>query len=164
MRIQSSDRLLWGIVGGAVLLAIIAAVVVFTRTESEYRTGNDPADVVFNYILALERGDYERAYSYLSPTLPGYPKNVQQLRDQLPPSLFSDNDVSYMVVDSKVNGDYANVLVRETIVYRSDLISISQSNNPITMELVRTDTGWQLTGGSGGLRIWEECWEEKEGC
>lgn len=163
MRMPSSDRLLWGIVGGAVLLAIIAAVVVFMRTEPEYRTGNDPDDVVFNYILALERGDYERAYSYLSPTLPGYPKNVQQLRTQIPPSQFSDDDVSYMVVDSKVNGDYATVLVRETIVYRTDLISVSQSTNTITMELVRTDTGWQLIGG-GGSWIWEWCWEDKGGC
>ena len=34
--------------------------------------------MVHNYLLALQRQDYERARSYLSPTLSGYPADVEQ--------------------------------------------------------------------------------------
>lgn len=163
MRMQSTDRFLLAIVGGAVVLIIIAVVVVFTRAAPAYRAGNEPGDVVFNYILAVQRGDYERAYSYLSPALPGYPRSAADLREQLSRAQYYDSDTSYEVIKTEISSDRAIVTVRETIAYRGGLFSSSQSSNTFTMELTRTDAGWQLTSGSN-WQFWMWCWEQKEGC
>lgn len=163
MRLQSVDRFLLGIVGGTVVLATIAVVIVFTRPAPEYRAGNGPEDVVFNYILAVQRGDYDRAYGYLSPTLPGYPLSAQELREQLRRFGVSDSDTSYAIINTEINGNRATVTVQETNVYRGGLFGSSQSSNNFTMELEQTAAGWQLTSSSG-WRIWMWCWEQKEGC
>lgn len=163
MRLQSVDRFLLGIVGGAVVLAIIAVVIVFTRAAPEYRAGNGPEDVAFNYILAVQRGDYDRAYGYLSQTLPGYPRSVQEMREQLRRFGVSDSDTSYAIINTEINGNRATVTVQETNVYRGGLFGSSQSSNNFTMELEQTAAGWQLTSSSG-WRIWMWCWEQKEGC
>ncbi|MFN3374786.1 MAG: hypothetical protein ACK44M_14625 [Chloroflexus sp.] len=163
MRLQSTDRLLLGIVGGAVVLVVIAVVVVLARATPEYRAGIDPGDVVFNYILAVQRGEYERAYGYLSPTLPSYPRDVQAMRTNLRRFDPSSDDVSYAVIDTQINGDQATVMVRETMFYRSGLIGGSQFSTTVTFELQRTANSWQLVSSSS-WRVWAECWEWKEGC
>ena len=47
MRLPASDRFLIGIVVGSVLLISIAVVIVLNRATPAYRTGNEPADVVY---------------------------------------------------------------------------------------------------------------------
>lgn len=165
-RIAMTDRWLLGIVGGAVLLIIVALVVVFTRSEPAYRTGNSPADVVFNYILAVKQGNYERAYQYLSPSLPGYPASVQTMRRQLAPAFAADteNDVSYAVVDPVIDGDRATITVRETIIYRgSGLLGGGQFTNSFTYELQQEAGEWRIIS-STHWRVWQSCWEREGGC
>ena len=64
------DRFLAAILA-AVFLIVIAAVVLVWRSPSgialEYSAGAEPEDVVHNYIVAVTKGDVERAKSYLSP-------------------------------------------------------------------------------------------------
>ncbi|MBO9315095.1 MAG: hypothetical protein J7456_04840 [Chloroflexus sp.] len=163
MRLPASDRFLIGIVVGSVLLIIIAVVIVLNRATPAYRTGNEPADVVFNYLLAVQQGDYERAYSFLSPTLPGYPRNVQEMRSQLPPANFSNEDVSFTVISLRIDGDWATVDVRETTVYRSGLFGSNTATSVFTVGLQRRDGIWQLVSNTN-WRTWSWCWEQEGGC
>jgi hypothetical protein len=69
---KNTDKFLLAIVVGVVLLIVVAFAVVFTRPKPAYQSDDTPAGVVHNYLFALQEGNYERAYSYLSPSLDGY--------------------------------------------------------------------------------------------
>jgi len=66
----SADRterwFFWGLVGGVVLLAAAALAVALTRQRhAAYRTDDTPSAVVYNFLLALQRGEPEVAYALL---------------------------------------------------------------------------------------------------
>lgn len=67
--IRGIDRFLAAILV-AVFVIIVAAVVLVWRSPTgialEYSAGGNPEDVVHNYIVAVTKGDVERAKSYLS--------------------------------------------------------------------------------------------------
>ena len=72
---MKEDKFLIGIVVGIVLLVIVALAAVLLRTpENEAYVDDDtPAGVVHNYFLAVQRKDFEKAYSYLSDDLKSKP-------------------------------------------------------------------------------------------
>ena len=60
------DRFLLGILAGIALLVVIAVGLFLSRRQAqEYGAEDNPQGVIRNYILALEKGDYRRAYGYL---------------------------------------------------------------------------------------------------
>jgi hypothetical protein len=64
-----TDRFLTGILIGIGVLIVLALGLFFSRQEStDYRPEDTPEGVVHNFILAIERQEYERAYSYLAET------------------------------------------------------------------------------------------------
>lgn len=71
---KKSNKIIIGIVGTVVLLAIVK--IAPTLNNSTYHTENKPDDVAFNYLFAMQHKDYERAYEYLSPDMDGYPRDV----------------------------------------------------------------------------------------
>jgi hypothetical protein len=66
---MKTDRFLTGILIGIGVLVVLALALFFLRRETvDYRTDDTPTGVVHNYVLAIERQDYERAYHYLADT------------------------------------------------------------------------------------------------
>jgi len=64
---MKEDRVLTGILIGIAVLVVAAVGLFFLRRGAQtYGPENDPAGVVRNYILALQKQDYERAYTYLA--------------------------------------------------------------------------------------------------
>lgn len=64
---MKQDRFLIAIVSVVVLLVIAAVTVFFLRSGKQtYRPDDTPQGIVYNYLLALERGDYQRAFGYLA--------------------------------------------------------------------------------------------------
>lgn len=63
---MKQDRFLTAILGAIGLLVVLAVVLFFVRGTPEYLPENGPADIVNNYIIALEKGEYQRAYDYLA--------------------------------------------------------------------------------------------------
>ena len=64
---MKNDKFLIGILVFIGLLVVTALVLFATgRSNQNYVTDDGPEAVVHNYTLALTRGDYERAYSYLA--------------------------------------------------------------------------------------------------
>lgn len=62
-----NDRFLIGILIFIGLLVVSALVLFATgRSAQDYLPGGDPEAVVHNYVLALTRGDFDRAYSYVA--------------------------------------------------------------------------------------------------
>ena len=80
---KSSNRLLIAIVIGAVVLVGIAIGVTLLQPEPDYLTDDTPEGVAHNYLLALDKGEYQQAYSYLSPTLPGYPIDLESFTENV---------------------------------------------------------------------------------
>ncbi len=67
-------RWFWGLVTLVVLLAVMAVVVALHRMgDVRYRTDDTPTAAVYNYLLAIKRGDFDRAYALLGnvPCKPG---------------------------------------------------------------------------------------------
>jgi hypothetical protein len=61
------DRFLTGILVGIGVLVLLALILFFVRDRGvDYVDESTPAGVVQNYVLSLQRRDYERAHAYLS--------------------------------------------------------------------------------------------------
>lgn len=76
---MKKDRFLLGILIGIGILVLLAVVRVLTYSPAEMTYGEEttPQGVVHNYLVAVYRQEYERAYSYLAdkakkPTLDGF--------------------------------------------------------------------------------------------
>jgi|YNPBryantNP2012_1023418.scaffolds.fasta_scaffold09010_3 hypothetical protein len=65
---MKNDRFLLAILLGIGLLSIVAVIRVLTYAPPAMTYGEEstPEGVVHNYLVAIYRGDYERAYSYLA--------------------------------------------------------------------------------------------------
>jgi hypothetical protein len=64
---MKQDRFLIGILIGIVALVVISLGLFFLRKDSEnYVEENAPENIVHNYVVAIHKGDFEKAYSYLS--------------------------------------------------------------------------------------------------
>jgi hypothetical protein len=61
------DRFLIAILAGIGVLVVLSLAIYFARRGGlEYGPEDTPAGVVQNYVVALQRRDYERAYSYVA--------------------------------------------------------------------------------------------------
>ena len=70
---MKKDRFLIGILIGIVVLVVAALVVFITRKDNlNYVSDETPEGVVQNYVVALHKRDFDRAYSYLA-NLPNKP-------------------------------------------------------------------------------------------
>jgi hypothetical protein len=116
---MKQDRFLMVILGVIGLLVILAVVLFFIRQDpQDYVSDDNPKGVVHNFILALQKRDYQRAYTYLHD-------------DENKPEIF-DFQQSYLLVESEIvrtavqlgevdiNGDQARV----------DLTIIHTNNDP----------------------------------
>src|SRR5258706_11892863 len=64
---MKQDRFLTGILIGIAVLVVVALVVFFIRKDNlVYVADDNPAGVVQNYVVALHKHDYEKAYGYLA--------------------------------------------------------------------------------------------------
>ncbi|HID63863.1 MAG TPA: hypothetical protein EYP49_14175 [Anaerolineae bacterium] len=144
---KSTDKFLIGIVVGIVLLVVAAFVVTLARPEPTYRTENTPEGVAYNYLLALQKEDYQRAYGYLSSTIEGYPVSVERFTEDVKDSswLFRlDTDTTLAVESSRVTANRAVVEVRESRFYSSGLFDSSQSTTVFEIKLQLEDGEWKI--------------------
>jgi hypothetical protein len=64
---MKKDHFLFGFLIGIALLILATLLLFIQRRSHEVYLRNDlPENVIHNYVLALESGDFERAYSYLA--------------------------------------------------------------------------------------------------
>jgi hypothetical protein len=64
---MKQDRFLTGILIGIAVLVVVALVLFFTRKDNEtYTDESTPQGVTQNYIVALHKHSYDKAYGYLA--------------------------------------------------------------------------------------------------
>ena len=145
---KSSDKMLVGIVVGILLLVVVALVATLSRSPVEYLPAEDPGATVHNYLLALEKGDFERAYRYISPSLTCYPSSLSDFTADVRRNSWAfgrDGEArSWAIEDAIVLGDEATVGVAETRFRDRGLFESNQSFSRFSVTLVLEDDEWRI--------------------
>ena len=161
---RSADKVLIGIVIGIVVLVLVVFAVTLLRPEAEYRSDDDPAGVVHNYLLALQNEDFDRAYQYLWMGLTGFPANAQRFEDNVEDhrwSFHANTNNTLSVGEAEISGDTATVSVRETRFYENGLFDSDQRVGEFDMELRKEGGGWRIYDGDA---YFVRCWAYEDGC
>lgn len=139
------DRFLVSILVGIVVLVVLALAVFFLRRGSlAYGPDDTPDGVVRNYIVALQKQDYERAYSYMAdiqdkPTLARFTQPLAGPQAQE----IASTSLEIFAVDLDASGNTAAVqvnMVRGT----TGLFTTNDSLGTQTADLVRQNGAWKI--------------------
>lgn len=154
------DRTLAAIVAGVIVLVVVALVAVRARPEPTYRDEDAPEAVAHDYLLAMEREEWSRAYGYLSPSLRCYPESAEMFADDVTrePWLRDFDNVELRVMDAKIEGDVALVTVRQTRFWTGGLFQSGQDTSEFEMKLQREADGWKIVRSDG---FWWWMWHDE---
>ena len=162
---KGTDKFLIGIVAGVVLLVSAAFAVALLRPEATYGPDGTPESAAHNYLLALQKKDYARAYSYLSPTLAGYPATVEEFTQAIEDNDYAfrlnDESTALAVESAHVTGNLATVKVRATRFYNGGLFGSSEYTETFEMHFRLQSGAWKLFNSNS---YWAYCWQEASGC
>lgn len=159
-----NDRFLLAIVIGVVVLVAVAFAVARSRPEPGYRSDDTPEAAVHNYLLALKLTDFPRAWSYLAPSLPGYPPNAEAFADDITENrwLIEFANVEIGVGGADLTGDLAVVEVRRTDFYNNGLFDSGQNSRSFNVKARHEGGAWRITHAD---EYWWYCWDEpREDC
>ena len=160
---SASDKLLVAIVVAILLLIIVAFVIVSRRPDPQFQAQNTPEGVDHDYLLALQLGDYELAYSFLSPEI-AYPADVNEFYDSLRdrPWEFTVSDNFSQVIESteRISENSVAIVVRE-IYNTNSLFAGENYYDTFRMRVEDNGDGWKLVSGE---RYWSTCWGEENKC
>ena len=163
---QKTDRFLLGFVLGALLVVVMVLVLAVRRPPPEYQPEDKPENIALNYLLALQRADYARAYATLSPALRRYPASAAEFahlitinRWMLPGG--AGGTSMLRVTDTRRVDASAFVTVRETLLVSQGLFGSQQQTNDFQMELRLAEGKWKLIHADSH---WLFCLEDPAGC
>ena len=153
---MKSDRFLTAILIGIGALAIIALTLFFVRRGGQdYIADNTPTGVTYNFILAIERADYERAYSYVEQS--AAKPTLEQFRISFISSRSNITDVSVQVGSAEITGDTANVSV--VLIYNNGNPFNSANRQPQTGQLTRQNGSWKIV--QMAYPFWDYNWGQQ---
>ncbi len=165
---KGTDKLLVAIIVGVLVTVVAAVIVVVRRPPPSYREENTAEDTVHNYLLALEWQDYARAYSYISPSLKGYPFSVDRFTEQVRSNEyqfpFDDDSITVEVESSRTiaaSDNLVQVSVRQTTFSRGGLFGSNQYSSLYDVQVQRESGKWKI-GKSD--RYFLSCWTQAAGC
>jgi hypothetical protein len=149
-----------------VLLVAAAFAVAVLRPKPAYQAEDTPEGVVQNYLLAIKKADYERAYGYLSPTIRGYPASAEAFATDVHEYRYNFNldesSTSISVDAARIVGESADVIVHETTFRSGGLFGSSESTSSSIFSLRRENGQWKIWVSDQDYWAW--CWSEYEGC
>jgi hypothetical protein len=161
---RGSNRLLIGIVIGAIILIIITFAVTLLRPAPGYISDDTPDGVAHNYLHALQIGDYQRAYIYLSTTLPGYPIDLDEFTDSVEDDAYRfrlDRSTTLNIDSVNISDTRATITVGETEFRGGGIFDRDHYSRTFKMKLQLEDGEWKITD-SDSYSAW--CWFREEGC
>jgi hypothetical protein len=151
---MKQDKFLTGILIGIGVLIVIALALFFTRKDTKQYTKDDtPEGVVYNYVLAVFKRDYEKGYSYLADL-----KN-KPTYEEFRKSFFNGNinpgQAGVDVGTVEINGDEA--IVNLSLVYAPSDPFSGRSENTDRALLVKQDGKWKLSA-MPSYSFWDYNW------
>lgn len=104
------DNFLLGILAGIGILVILALGLFFVRQDNlTYTAGKTPDEVIQNYVVAVHKKDYEKAYSYLAELQ--YKPTYDQFKTAFLDRTIDPASAGIELGESDISGDNANVEV-----------------------------------------------------
>jgi hypothetical protein len=166
---KSTDKIFISIGVGIAVLIVVALIFALGPSKNTYISDDTPEGVMHNYMLALQKEDYDRAYRYLSSDLLGYPKNVAAFTRDVKDSYYFDLDSVTISVDAKeISGDEATVEVRAMRFYQGDVFDSGQRTYEYDFILTKKAGAWRIydvdTENWWRVDFFLRCWTEAEGC
>lgn len=163
---KGTDKFLIGIVAGISLLVIVALVVTLSKPEETYQNENTPESVVHDYLLALQKEDYAKAYSFLAKTLSGYPRTEGKFATDVDTynwNFYSIENNSFSIDSREVRiyGDNATVVVGATSLGGRSLVDSRQNYRTFEVFLKQVKEEWKITNSD---QYFAYCWRNPEGC
>jgi len=135
---MKQDKFLLTIVIGIGVIALAVVALTLARRSTAYRTDETPEAIVHNYILAVQKKDYERAYALLADQ-PNKP-DLETFQSDL---LMNNSDIQrYVFRLETVDESSSTALVR---VVQTQNSMIDSYRNDELARLTKTPDGWRLT-------------------
>ena len=154
---MKQDRFLTGILIGIGVLVIAALAVFFTRKDTQtYVSDDTPEGVVHNYVVAVLKKDYEKAYGYLAD-LENKP-TYEQFRDAFLKGIVNPTSQAVDIGGSEITGDTASVEV--ALIYNpSDPFSTGYRDVQRAL-LVNQGGAWKISS-MPSYYFWEYNWYQE---
>lgn len=153
---MKQDRFLIAILAAVGILVVAALLVFFFRQDSQaYGAEDTPEGVVRNYIIAISKKDFERAYTALldAPDKPSYLEFQQSfLSHRLDPS-----NVSVRITDAKTTGD--NAVVNLILTHGGTRLFNGSWSELGSAMLVQQNGNWKIVEIPYPFWAWE--WDQK---
>ena len=161
---KSPDKFLIGIVVAIVILVIVALAITLSRPEPTYQAEDTPEGIAHNYLMALHREEYDRAYGYLSPDLAGYPTSAGEFAEHVQEYSWNfrlNTDATLSVESAITIASHGKVRVRESHFRGGNLFESSQSTRIFDVELEFEDNEWKIVDAES---YFARCWKQRWGC
>ncbi len=161
---RQTDWFLWAIIAGVIVLVGITLFLVFRGSPPPaFQPDDTPEGVAFNYFLAIQQKDYDRAYGYLSPEIVNGPEDAGAFFADIQTTwdCASENfsSRSFEVTKTEVFSDRAVITLSETVYTGSrDLFSSGRYSQSVIVRLERAGGSWQITSSD---RCWFHDWNVK---
>jgi len=158
---KKPDKFLIGIVAFVILLVMVAFSVALLRPKAAYQADDKPEGVAFNYLFALQQGDYQRAYGYLSPSIFRYPRDLEKFTKDIHDNSWRFNGLNNasitLEVDSvRTSRKLSYVKIKETSFYEDGLFNSNQSTSIFNITLHQLEDGsWKIVDSQD---YWAGCW------
>ncbi len=138
------DRFFIAILAGIGVLVAAALVLFFVRQGQQvYGDETEPAGLLRNYILALQRGEYERAYAYVYDS-PDRPDFLDFQRTFLAFQGETAASTAVEINDVRFDSDQQTVTIQVTLLRGSSDIFGSTYRDVQTASLIQTGDGWKV--------------------
>lgn len=150
------DRFLIAILAAVGVLVISALVVFFFRQDShEYGSEDTPEGVVRNYVIAIHKEDFERAYNALqdAPDKPTY----QEFQQPFLAGRLDTSNVSVRMTETKITGEDA--IVKLTLTHGGTTPFDGTWREKRSAILVLQNGDWKLTEMPYPYWAWD--WDQK---
>jgi hypothetical protein len=137
------DRFLTGILIFIGLLVVLAVSLFFFRQRSEQTYGPDdtPVGVVRNYVLALQKADYERAYSYVAANT--LQASQAQFRQSLTNNARDISDTAIQIGAAQQSSTGEATVSLDIVQNQGGLFS-NVNHQSQTAALVRQNGAWKI--------------------
>ncbi len=151
---MKQDRFLMGILVGIGVLVVLALVVFFTRKDTQTYVADDtPQGVVHNYVVAVLKKDYEKAYSYLADL--DHKPTYEVFRAAFLQKAVNPDNSAVDIGEAEVNGEEAYV----------DVALVHNPSDPFSTgyrdvqraALVKQNGTWKITA-MPTYYLWDYSW------